>query len=241
MKNIIGAGCIAVAVLALSGCLTTNFVYPANPAGLVKAAPQPLLKKKVAILPFDDARNTLNHVGTIYLSLIPGYPYGYIQYSRPEAETGFTTTVNFNFRPDEDLAKAAALSVKKSNIFADSFFTYGGEKDKADFIFEGRIISTDFLGKTYSYGLPLVGGYLSLLGAPFGSTLNRLGIGLVLKDRQDKILWSYEATRENCEIMWAYTDFGDDLNRYPGLMQQIMNDAMTDLAAKIKASPEKFR
>jgi hypothetical protein len=79
--------------------------------------------------------------GTLWLYLIPLMPFGWMECDRPEAARMFLTIVEFDFTPGEDLAKAAAYSLRRSNLFKDAFFTFGGGKDKADYILTGKIIA----------------------------------------------------------------------------------------------------
>jgi len=232
---------LAPALLLAAGCLTTNFVYPNDAAGLFKADAGKTLPDKVAVLPFEDVRQPGNTFSTAYLSLIPLYPYGYVSYHRPDAASGFLTVLNYNFKPAEELAKAAALSMRRSGLFQNVYFTYGGELAQANFVLQGRVTSTFYEGTAYSYGLSCAGSYLALVGAPYGSSLNRLGLSLTLKNRFGVTVWEYSAEREARILQWIYTDVGADLRQYPALMQQIMNDAMRDLAAKIKTSPQQFK
>ena len=66
-------------------------------------------------------------------------PFGWVDYNRPDAARTFLTVNEFAFTPSEDLPKAAALSLRRSNLFSDAYFTFGGEKDKADFVLCGAI------------------------------------------------------------------------------------------------------
>ena len=225
--------------LLLSGCGTTaKFVYPANSRELTEISTIPVYNKKIAVMPFDDCRNDENQSGTLFLYLIPLSPFGWIEYQRPDAASMFVSIANYEFTPSEDLAKAAAVSLRRSNLFEDAFFTYGGEKAMADFVLEGRIESTYYKGRIFTYGLSLDGPVLWFIGAPAGTSLNRLTLKLTLRNKMKKIIWEYTFNREDYIIQWLYYRMGYDAKLYPRIMQQCMNEAIQDLAKHLKNNPE---
>ena len=79
-------------------------------------------------------------------------PFGQAQYTRPDSADMFTTITKFEFTPSEDLAKAIVTSLKRANLFKNVFFTYGGDTSP-DLLITGDILSTDYQGTIYSYGL----------------------------------------------------------------------------------------
>ena len=117
-------------------------------------------------------------------------PFGWGEYDRPDAARMFNTINEFEFNPAEDLAKAAATSLKKSGLFQDAFFTFGGEKDKAQLSLDGEIQSTEYTGSLWTYGLSVFGPDLWLIGLPAGRSHNRLTLCLRLRDVQSgQVVW----------------------------------------------------
>lgn len=225
--------------ILLTGCGTTaKFVYPNKMNSMVEVASAPVYKQKVAVVLFDDGRDAENQMATTFIYLIPLCPFGWVNYQRPDAARGFMSIEEFQFTPSEDLAKAAALSLRHSNLFADAFFTFGGEKNNADLVFEGKIISTDYTGRVFSYGLSVVGPLLWVVGAPAGTSLNRLTLAFTLKNKANKIIWEYSFDRDDYIVQWLYYRMGRDVTMYSILMQQAMNDAIADLTAKLRANPQ---
>ena len=222
----------AVAVtsgLLLFGCGTTGkFVYPAKMETMVQVNHSPVFDKKVAVVPFDDYRDATNTFAPIFLVYIPLVPFGWVEYNRPEAARDFMTVHQFDFTPSEDLPKAAALSLRRSRLFADAFFTFGGEKDRADFVLYGAVKSTKYLGHQLSYGLSILGSSLWLLGLPAANSRNELGIELTLK-HQEKVVW--ERTFSKSDKIWHgwLYHWGYDVQAYSELMQSIMNEAIADM------------
>ncbi|MFA5205613.1 MAG: hypothetical protein WC708_14550 [Lentisphaeria bacterium] len=222
----------------LCGCGTTaKFVYPANYSTLVQVAASPVTEKKVAVPPFDDQRGDDNQFGTLLLYLIPLMPFGWVDYERPDAARGFLTVQTFDFTPSEDLPKAAAYSLRRSGLFADAFFTFGGEKDKADFILEGQILSSRYTGSMWTYGLSLLGPNLWFVGFPAGRSHNYLVIALQFKDAKTrKIIWEKSYDLEYSVTQGLYYSWGHDVRGYAYLMQQVMNDAVTGISSAVRAT-----
>ena len=158
--------CFLVVIMSiLTGCGTTaKFVYPSSMNKLVELDSVPIHNKTVAVLPYDDYRNDENSFAPMLLSYLPLAPFGYINYSRPDAARMFATVEELDFTPSEDLAKATPLSLRYSNLFKDIFFTFGGQKNEADYVWDGRIYSTHYHGKLITYGLSVYGSFLWYFG-----------------------------------------------------------------------------
>ena len=229
---------ITVLTAFLCGCGTTaKFVYPAKMETMVQVASSPVFGKKVAVVPFDDFRDATNTLAPSLLCYLPLVPYGWVEYNRPDAARGFITILQFDFTPSEDLPKAAALSLRRSKLFSDAFFTFGGEKDKADFVLYGAIKSTKYLGHVWTYGLSFFGVYLWALGLPAGNSENELSIEFTLKHK-DKIIWEYTFSRRNKIWQGYYYFWGHDVIAYSELMQTAMNEAIIDMAKTFREHPE---
>lgn len=225
---------LCLGTLILSGCGTTaKFVYPSKYNNLIKLYDQPKYNLTVAVLPFEDMRGDVNSIGEVFLYMIPLVPYGSIKYERPDAARMFNSINEFEFNVTEDLAKAVVTSLQRSGLFKDVFFTFGGEKANADLIIKGKVISTDWIGKTYSYGLSIVGPGLAIIGLPCGSSSNTLSLELVLNDKKPSQLWGYNFTKEKTIVQGLYYSFGDDVKAYAGLMEDGMNEAIKDLDNKL--------
>lgn len=239
MKNLILFLSGVIPLIVLTGCGTTaKFVYPPRMKDIIQVAQAPVYNSKVAVQPFDDYRSDENTSGTFWMYLVPLWPFGWVTYERPDAARMFVSIASFDFTPSEDLPKAAAVSLRRSNLFEDAFFTYGGEKSDADLLFSGKIISTKYYGRIFGYGIPLEGPLLWILGAPAGTSSNRLALKFTLSRIKDKkVIWEYAFDREDYIVQWIYARMGHDVRDYAKLMSQAMNEAIRDLSARLAASP----
>ena len=220
-------------MFCLCGCGGTGrFVYPENYSSMAMVVgTSPRFPGKVAVMPFVDCRSGDNLGITVMLAFIPGCPFGFREYERPESAGSFTTLSGCDIRPDEELAKAAVTSLKRSGLFRDAYFTYGGEAGAADYVLEGDIRSTYYKGRTLTYGCSVYGLFFWVVGAPVGTSLNRLSLALRLKDRTGAVVWSYSFDHDDYLVQGLYYRNGSDVSLYARLMQQGMNDAIRDLAA----------
>jgi len=231
-----------IAVIAITGCGTTGkFVYPAKMSTMFKSSSDCAYDKTIAVIPFDDYRGDDNSMAGYYLYMLPLCPWGKLEYDRPEAARFFNSIQEFDATPSEDLAKAVAVSFRHSNLFKDAFFTMGGEKDRADFVIRGRLKEMRYEGKVYSYGLSIVGPCLWYIGAPACNSVNTISYELEMRNKQGKIVWDYSFARSNELMQWLYYRIGDDCKGFSYVFQESMNEALSNLAAKMDKNPELFK
>lgn len=228
---------LLVASMFLSGCGTTaKFVYPSKASNLVQLYQEPKYNLVVAVTPFEEQRGDTNSFGGVYLYLIPLMPYGEFYYERPDAARMFNTVNQFEFNVSEDLAKAAVASLKRSGLFKDVFFTYGGEKSNADLIFTGVINSTLYKGKLYTYGLSVVGPILWFIGLPCGSSYNQMELKLAINKKDaNECIWKYAFNKETILVQGLYYKMGHDVKGFTTLMEDGMNEAIKDLDNKMES------
>lgn len=222
-----------VLVAALAGCGTTaKFIYPADSSKLVHVCDSPKHDMSVAVVPFEDHRPSKNNSAGWWLYLIPAMPWGEATYERPDGARMFFSINEYNFDVPEDLAKAAATSLRQSGMFKDVFFTYGGEKDNAGLLLKGTIDSTLYKGKIISYGLSVYGPLLWYVGLPGGESINHLSIKLQLVDRRtNQVRWEHAFSKDSSVVQSLYYNTGQDCINYAAMMQEGMNEAILALDA----------
>lgn len=223
----------------LTGCGTTaKFVYPSNPQNLTKLYDEPKYGLKVAVLPFDEERGDENSWSKIILYAIPLRFTSSYKFERPDAASEFMTIGKFDFDVTEDLAKAVVASLKKSNLFNNVYFSYGGDIEDADLIINGRIKSTLYEGTVYSYGLSIFGPLLWILGLPAGTSGNELNLQIVLNSHKAKEpVWEYDFEKKKVITQGLYYQWGHDIRSYATLMEEGMNEAIKDLDRTLTSMP----
>ena len=234
MKNLI---CILCLVVMVSGCgANYKFVYPDDYQKLVQLYDEPKYKVNVGVLPLEDERSNVNNFGGSLMYLIPLMPFGEWQYNRPDSAKTYLTIAEFDFAPSEDLAKAIATSLRRSNLFENVYFSYG--PGDSDLLVTGTIVSTEYKGKIYSYCLSVFGPNLWWLGLPAGSSYNQLALELQVKTADTKdMLWDYSFNKERRIVQGLYYEWGNDTQGYAILMQDGMNEAIKSLAERLENVP----
>lgn len=224
-----------------SGCgITAKFVYPADAKNMVRFSDGSKSNAKVAVVPFEDLRPESNS-NKVLLYLIPFFPFGTLNYERPDAAKGYISVGEYDCSPTEDLAKAAAVSFRKSNLFRDAFFTFGGEVDRAEFILRGEIQKMQYYGRMWSYGLSVYGPLLWYFGLPAGNSHNIMEFSLSLRNQEGAEVWRWDSLkRKHYLTQGLYYNLGDDCIGFSRLYQQAMNDALQDLNREMQKNPLRF-
>lgn len=229
-------------VCGLAGCGTTGkFVYPADMSQLFRYEGKDAAKDKVvAVIPFEDHRLAEN--SNMYpMYLIPLMPFGWADYQRPDAANMFLSVAAYDATPAEDLAKAAAVSLRQAGLFRDVFFTSGEGKDRADLVISGQIREMRYRSKMFTYCLSVYGPLFWIFGAPAGTSENRLAVDLVMTDKGGRTVWTRHMEGERWIVQWIYSKMGHDVKMFAEICQDEMNCAMKDLAEKMAKDPGSFR
>jgi hypothetical protein len=242
MKKTIYFLVIVALCLLVTGCGTTaKFVYPANMKNLIQLDTMPVYKKEVAILPFNDFRGDENTSGTMALFSVPLFPYGYCTYDRPDAARWFVSIEEFQCNVTEDLPKALAVSLRRSNLFENAYFTFGGQKDEAAYNITGDVNVFFYKGRIFSYCLSDFGSIFWAFGAPMGTSLNKVEIKLQLRKKGSRdVLWEYSLRKENYYIQGLYYHFGWDVKLFTKLVEDGYNEAITNLQKQMRNNPKRF-
>ncbi len=172
--------------------------------GEYQSPPSQAQRKTVVILPFDDLRGDENH-NRIGLSLIPLFPFGWVNYSAPEgAQIHVTSGLWINYKPTEDFPKALAQELTSTGRYKDAYFNFRTDP-AADYVIKGQIINTDYYGEQFTYGLSVYGPLLWLLGLPAATVDNNLSIRLTCADKTGASVFSQTYTApEYHEVGWIY-------------------------------------
>lgn len=162
--------------------------------------------ESVAVLPFTDSRSTTNRNNSA-LYWIPLVPFGTQHYEMPELKNQHANSEAWlNYRPKDDFAKALVQDLLSSNMFKEAY--YSENKKDADLLIQGKIISTKYTSKIFSYGVtPFACMWIWFLGAPATRTTNELTIELsVVNVKRDAVIFSKSYTAPKYKkTSWIYS------------------------------------
>ncbi|MBP5586197.1 MAG: hypothetical protein J6Y92_07590 [Lentisphaeria bacterium] len=246
MRNLILSAAFAAALL-LSACTNVaKFDYQAAPGTLAKLREPGSATKSVAVMPFMDQRGIVSSDpaqaasahdvgdhGSFFLGFIPLMPFGYVEKTQPENSEDFVSLGRFHFDVQNDLAAAAMASLKSSGLFSNVVkANNAAQAANADYIWRGSVTSTFYRGRMFSYGITYCFSHiLWIVGIPYGSSTNELGVKFELVDRASgDVVWDYSYFNSDYLNHWIYARVGKDVSIYPRLMKEAMNGALYKLA-----------
>jgi hypothetical protein len=231
-----GVMLMAVVVMAIAGC-TTNAGWHYQPnAPQLTATHVPVT---LAVEHFKDQRGTENST-YFWLCIIPLVPYCTATYQRPDTANRFLTAAAYNFRPEADLANAAALELKQDDIFHEVFVTDRPMDPAAQLILRGTIINTDWNGSMYTYLLGPYGSLPWLFGAPIGTATNTLDLQLdMLRQSDGAVLWSNTISQNYSTTEGIYYKYSTDFG-YPEMFRDGMKQAVASLEQYVASQPPSF-
>lgn len=208
--------------LILSGCASQKtWQYSSN----AYSEEVQLFDKAIAVPALMDSRVNENS-NMVGLYLIPLFPYGWQELNTPEGISMHLNSADWKWRPNEDIAKAVAEELDKSNIFKEAFFT--NRASEGDLILQGKIGSTKYDGKIMTYGLSAYGPMLWFLGLPATSITNELSLSFQLKsESRGAIIWEKTYSETQSDLSWVYS-LNPDFN-YSELLKTILTKMVQDL------------
>lgn len=217
-----------LSIAILTGCASQK-AWKYGPE-LVANTP-PLINQSVIVTPFDDQR--LNENKNRYaFYLIPLMPYGWQELNTPEGVTAHANSSLWQWKPSEDMAKAAADEVNNARIFKEAFF--GNRASEAQLLLKGTIKSTKYDAKIYSYCLSAYGPALWWLGLPATSADNELSLNFKLVDQTtNATLWQKDYSDKTSVTSSLYSQ-DSDFN-YSEMMKKIMLNVVSDLRSNAAA------
>jgi len=252
MHKFILSTVFAAAALLLGACNNVaTFDYADAPGTLAKFAEAGSGTKSVAVMPFLDQRGAkyfdpaqaglaadrpAGDHGSLFLGFIPLLPFGYVEKEQPENSEDFVSLSYFHFDVQNDLAAAAFMSLKSSNLFSSvKRANNAAQAADADYIWRGTVTSTFYRGRVFSYCITyFFSPILWVVGIPEGSSTNELAVKFELVERATgEVVWKYDYRNSDYLNHWIYARVGQDVSIYPRLMKQAMNGALYDLSQKM--------
>ena len=227
----------------VTGCLgKRDWQYPPASTGsfLNEKASSPISAKAI-VLPLEDLRG--NEVKEEYWkAAIPLVPYGDTRYQRPEAAPNPEEVDVVKFDPTNDLAQSIVAELKHAAIFSSVSFAKDEGPQPADVAFRGRLRSTDWNRRLYSYLLAPVGVVFWMLGLPMSETTTALELDLRLTPINDpsQVLWNMTMEFEGKQLDGPYYGLENAVESYPEAMQEALKPAIADLIGLANEDPTRL-
>ena len=252
MRKLILSVAFAAAAFLLGACNNiAKFDYSGAPGTMARFREAGAASKSVAVMPFMDQRGAkyfdpaqadlaadrpAGDHGSFFLGFIPLLPFGYVEKEQPENSEDFVSLERFHFDVQNDLAAAAFMSLKASNLFSSvTRANNAAQAADADYIWRGSVSSTFYRGRMFSYCITyFFSPVLWVVGIPSGSSTNELAVKFELVERATgNVVWQYDYRNSDYLNHWLYARVGQDVSLYPQLMKQAMNGALYDLSQKM--------
>ena len=237
---------VCAGALLLCGCTNTarfNYSAATGPMPVFSTLPN---NPTVGVLPAVDKRGEKYILsgdssmpsptgGSFWLGMIPLMPFGWHTLLYPEQATNFATMHQFDFKPADDLATAAAESLKQSGLFSQVKIQRDAKNAPYDYLWKTEMLDTQYRGMLLTYGITyLAAPVLWVIGFPDGISTVDLSLRFTLIEvASGKAVWQYEFNGSDYLWHWIYTRIGEDCSLYASLMKFGMASAMTDLDAKL--------
>ncbi|QSH40139.1 hypothetical protein P0136_01240 [Lentisphaerota bacterium ZTH] len=243
MKHFFSAFVVLSSFL-LCGCGSLHeYNYPPQDAKQVYFSNVPLFSDPVTVVTLRDKRPSMqeDEFGTVFLSLIPAWPYGYSVNTQPEHGAFFNSAKGFRFNAGRDLTMSVKQSLEHSRMFKQVKFSRDMRDVTTRLVLTGDIESTEYVGRIWSYGISVFCPGLWVLGLPVGNFTNHLAFTLKLLDtKTGKVLWTYKVDDSGSRVFGLYYNYGRDFDDYSPLMLKAMNKALGRLESDIRLEQDKF-
>ena len=234
---------VILAMMAVSGCLgNRNWQYPPSASGtyLENKAASAVVAKAI-VLPLEDLRGK-DVKEEYWKATIPLVPYGDTIYERPEAAENPEKVDIVRFDPSEDFAKAIAAELAQSGVYSSVKFAKDTQQEPADVVFRGRLRSTEWKRRLYTYGFGPLGVVFWLLAVPMSETTTDLELDLRLTPVNDptKVLWNMTMDFEGKQFDSPYYGLEDAVESYPLALQEALKPAVADLVGLANQDPNRL-
>jgi len=223
---------VVIGCFSLTGCLgNRNWQYPPSSTGsYLSSKADAAVPAKAIVLPLEDLRGQ-GVKEEYWKAAIPLVPWGDTIYQRPEtAETPEEVDV-VRFDPPHDFAQSIAAELNKAGVFSAVQYAKDENQYPAEMAFRGRLRSTEWKRRLYSYLLAPVGVVFWMLGLPMSETTTDLELDLRLTPVNDptKVLWSMTMDFEGKQMDGPYYGLENAVESYPLALQEALKPAIADL------------
>jgi hypothetical protein len=219
------SGCIPVPQSWIHAHQVWRWTYP-PPA---ESAAAPTTWESLLVVDLVDAR-PLENDWRLLIALIPLVPYATSTFERPEeALRGLPLP---DFEPVADVTSALVAELRAARIFV----AVSREPDpNADWVLEGRLLSTRCVKDDIFYGLSILGVVPWLFALPNSVTDNELSVHLTLRRRGwEQPVWSYDLQAADTDSYNAYSSRIDF--RFDQLLRSAMPKFLTSLREAVRSN-----
>ena len=234
---------VILAMMAVSGCLgNRNWQYPPSESGkYLESQATSAISAKAIVLPLVDLRGKLIKE-EYWKAAIPLVPYGDTVYHRPEAAENPEEVDIVRFNPSHDFAKAIAAELFQSGIYSSVKYAKNTQQEPADVAFRGRLHSTEWKRRLYTYLLGPIGTVFWILGLPMSETTTDLELDLSLTpvNNPSKVLWSMTMEFEGKQLDSPYYGLENAIESYPLALQEALKPAIADLVGLANQDPDRL-
>ncbi len=234
---------VILAMMAVSGCLgNRNWQYPPSASGTyLENQAASAVTAKAIVIPLEDLRGS-EVKEEYWKAAIPFVPYGDAMYERPEAAENPEEVDIVRFDPSEDFAKAIAAELSQAGIYSSVTFAKDAQQEHADVVFRGRLHSTEWKRRLYSYLFAPLGVVFWMLGLPMSETTTHLEFDLRLTPVNDptEVLWSMRMEFEGKQLDSPYYGLEAAVESYPIAIQEALKPAIADLVGLANQDPSRL-
>ncbi len=234
---------VILAMMATSGCLgDRNWQYPPSASGTyLDNKATAAVPGKAIVLPLEDLRGD-GVKEEYWKASIPLVPYGDTKYERPEMIKNPEEVDIVRFDPSHDFAKAIAAELSEAGIYSSVTYAKDAQQAPADVVFRGRLHSTDWNRRLYTYLLGPVGTIFWILGLPMSETTTDLTLDLRLTPVNDptKVIWSMTMDFEGKQFDSPYYNLQNAVESYPEAIQEALKPAIADLVGLANQDPNRL-
>ena len=139
-------------------------------------------------------------------------------------------------------AKAIAAELSEAGIYSSVKYAKDDQQEPADVAFRGRLHSTQWKRRLYTYLLGPIGTVFWILGLPMSETTTDLELDLSLTPVNDptKVLWSMTMDFEGKQLDSPYYGLENAVESYPLALQEALKPAISDLVGLANQDPDRL-
>jgi len=231
MKKLILFSSIFLATF-LTGCVT-SFQYGAKELATVKSVPQ-ATTQPCYVEPFTDNRGNPKNKNTVFQTWIPLVPYGEKESFYPEQGNMYIFVSSYYAQVANALTNACILSLNKAGVFS-SVSATPTPRAPSGYTLSGSVYNFSIHEYYTTYCISFFGSIPPIIGLPCGSSTNRIGLELTLKDNtSNKIIWRSRLYDEEKMLLGYYYNSTRELGAFPEIYARLMNQAAEQIAEAIK-------